>query len=190
MHARSRSSVPARVRHHGLYSSRSICRTLERRFMRTRRCRSRTCTRGHVGARSARSDGERRDRRRPRREVRQKSGDDRDSTAREARQRIRVSMSVDYGGAVTDGLIARVDTRGTLDLVRRQLAEPRAALDSEHRPSERQGDGDVDGDVRRRRRPSWRTASSCRHATSSRRRRRAARKRGGAKRGRFRSTSW
>ena len=52
-----------------------------------------------------------------------------------------------------------------MDVLRRQLAESRASLDSEHRSSERQGDGDVARHGARRRRPSSRTASSCRRAS-------------------------
>ena len=51
-----------------------------------------------------------------------------------------VQVRVRYDGEVRDGLIVRKDARA-VDLVRRQLAEPRAPLDSEHRSSERQGDG-------------------------------------------------
>ena len=77
---------------------------------------------------------------------------------------------MDYGGAVTDGLIARRDSGGAVDVLRRQLAEPRAPLDSEHRSSERQGDGDVARARAADGRRSWRTASSCRRARARPRR--------------------
>ena len=52
--------------------------------------------------------------------------------------------------------------RGAVDVLRRQLAEPRATLDSESRSSERQGDGDVARACVAAARRSWRTARSCR----------------------------
>ena len=42
------------------------------------------------------------------------------------------SVAMRYGGEPKDGLIIRTDSTGTVDCVRRQLAESRAKLDPEH----------------------------------------------------------
>ena len=80
--------------------------------------------------------------------------------------------------------------RGALDVLRRQLAESRASLDSEHRSSERQGDGDVARDAR----PSSQTVVANGKLVSTRAVRDATaaseRRRCGASRSGFRSISW
>ncbi len=97
----------------------------------------------HARARPARSRGRARrgERPRPRRSGRRRSPSSSILPARECRRRRRWSKSTTAGGQGRPDRAAR--QRGPLDVLRRQLAESRAALDSEHRSPERQGDGDV-----------------------------------------------
>ena len=124
-------------------------------------------------------------------QVRRGPGDDRDSAAGEAGTRVRRTASrIDYGGAVDRRADRARRQRRTVDVLRRQLAESRAPLDSEHRSSERQGDGDVARDGARRRRPSSANGKLVSTRTIRARRRRTTRNGVARSRGAFRCISW